>query len=529
MVQSDAPTLSIQFGRENFLNYRRLSYKWWYALAEFIDNSTQSYFDNRAVLDERFGQESDRFRVSVVADNREGFIRVTDNAMGMDLPALRRALIVGVPPENHAGRCRYGLGMKTAACWIGNDWVIRTTKLGDINEYTVNISVPVISREDGDPTVLVRPAPAEAHYTVLEITNHNRPLRGRTIGKVKQYLGSIYRQDLRNNLMVLTYNDEPLEGIAHPDTEFLPRVDGTRWKNTFIFEIENLAEPANEAKVVKGWVGVLESGSRSRAGFSILHRNRVICGWPDSWRPESIYGPGGRNDLINQRVVGEINLEDFEVSHTKDEVNWYGEEEELVEVKLKQVCAPFLEAARRHRKGTDAGHGPTTLEVDSALREIEEEITSPEFLERLQLVDMLPPEEQLEHSNEEVVVRATEQEPVITALVAGLTVHVYLNTVGSSYDPYLITEGKDESTLLIIVNRCHPHWSMLEGAAVANYLRHCVYDGIAEHRAIALSRLDPDSIKWLKDGLLRVGFAVVQRVNPAEVEEEAAASEANLD
>ena len=129
---------------------------------------------------------------------------------------------------------------------------------------------------------------------------------------------------------------------------------GSLHRTDYIFEIE--AEPK---KVVEGWVGVLKKGSRAKAGFSILHRKRLIRGWPDSWRPEKIFGVGGRNDLINQRVVGEVNLEDFEVSHTKDEINWDGLEEELVEEGLLKECKPFMETARKARRGPAVEHGPS--------------------------------------------------------------------------------------------------------------------------------------------------------------------------
>ena len=43
-------------------------------------------------------------------------------------------------------------------------------------------------------------------------------------------------------------------------------------------------------KEVKGIVGILAKGSRSMAGFSILHRGRVVKGWPESWRPASVDG-----------------------------------------------------------------------------------------------------------------------------------------------------------------------------------------------------------------------------------------------
>jgi hypothetical protein len=316
--------IEIRIGAENFANYRRLAYKWWYALAEFVDNATQSYADNKADLDEALRAAHDVFTVTITTD--EDFIRVSDNAMGMNRADLQRALVVGVPPANASGRCRYGLGMKTAGCWIGNTWKIITTRLGDPTEYTVHIRVDEIAKGNLKPQVDPREVGEHEHYTIIEIRNHNRPLRGRTIGKNKDYLKSIYRFDITQKQLRLKYNDDILDWDRHGDDEFLVGRDGKPYKTDFIFEIDT--EPA---KVVEGWVGVLKKGSRSKAGFSILHRKRVIKGWPSSWRPERIFGHGGRNDLINQRLVGELNLEDFEVSHTKDEIDWFGMEEEKVE------------------------------------------------------------------------------------------------------------------------------------------------------------------------------------------------------
>ena len=45
-------SIDLVIGTEAIRSYKRLSYKSWYALAEFVDNSTQSYFDHQAELDE---------------------------------------------------------------------------------------------------------------------------------------------------------------------------------------------------------------------------------------------------------------------------------------------------------------------------------------------------------------------------------------------------------------------------------------------------------------------------------------------
>ena len=496
--------LEVKFGHENFANYRRLAYKWWYALAEFVDNSTQSYRDHQEQLDAAYDDEGERFSVIISTDR--DLVRVSDNAMGMNLDDLEHAMVVGVPPKNSEGRSRYGLGMKTAACWIGDQWKIVTTKLGEKLEYTVTVDVNDIVQGNVEPPVNEREVDESKHYTVLEITSHHRPLRGRTIPKIKQYLESIYRRDISSKKMLLRYNDVELEWKGFADIDFLKRRDGSVHRSSFIFETKTESK-----KVVEGWVGVLQKGSRAKAGFSILHRDRLIKGWPDSWRPEKIFGVGGRNDLINQRVVGEVNLEDFEVSHTKDEINWDGLEEEYVEEGLFEECKPFMETARKSRGGQEVEHGPREVHINAAVQALEEELSTPEFLNALKLEESLPPLEQIEASNQYVVENASKVEPSLIVALNDMTIRVYIDEIGSPNDPYFVNEDVNENNLAIVVNKQHPHWRMLEGEnAVENYLRHCVYDGVAEHRATRMERLESDSVKRLKDNYLRVSFELLQ-------------------
>lgn len=497
-------SLEIRFGNQNFANYRRLAYKWWYALAEFVDNSTQSYQNNGSTLDESYRRSNDTFSVVITTD--QDFVRIHDNAMGMDLSDLERAMIVGLPPDDISGRSRYGLGMKTAACWIGNRWKIITSKLGNPIEYTVDVDVNEIIQGRTVPPMRERAVPSDEHYTAIEITDHHRPLQGRTIGKVKQHLESIYRADISEEIMILRYNDEELKWRGFVESDFLKRKDGSIYKKDFIFEING-----DSKKIVFGWVGILDEGSRAKAGFSILHRKRLIKGWPDSWRPEKIYGHGGRNDLINQRLVGEANLEDFEVSHTKDEINWAGMEEEDVEGGLLVECKPFMEVARKRRVNKPGTVGPAEVHVDSAVRTVEEELATPQFLEALQLAEALPPAGQIEASNQHVLQNASRVDPTFTVALKALTIRVFIDAIGSPNDPYFVNDDADDENLTVVVNRQHPHWQMLEGEnAVVNYLRHCVYDGVAEHRAARLHRVESDSVKKLKDMYLRVAFDLLQ-------------------
>lgn len=80
----------------------------------------------------------------------------------------------------------------------------------------------------------------------------------------------------------------------------------------------------------------------------------------------------------------------------------------------------------------------------------------------------------------------------------------------SPNDPYLTLDARNDKEVIVIVNQAHPHWFQLKGSeGVLNYLRHCTYDGIAEWQCWSKgARIDPDTIKLLKDKLLRIPLEI---------------------
>ena len=77
--------MELKYGPEIISSYKRLAYQAWYALAEFVDNSTQAYFNNKAVLDRIYKETDTKLTVSISTgtDGRGEFIRITDNSIGM--------------------------------------------------------------------------------------------------------------------------------------------------------------------------------------------------------------------------------------------------------------------------------------------------------------------------------------------------------------------------------------------------------------------------------------------------------------
>ena len=194
-----SPPIQLELGLSVIQSYKRLSYTPWHAIAELVDNATQSYFNNQDALDEAFSSAGESHCIGVVYEREgAGLLRVSDNAMGMSYDELTNALKVGFPPENTSGRSKYGMGMKTASCWIGNTWTVRTKRLGETTEHRVNVDVNKVASGDNDLAYFaVTGRPEDQHYTVIEVRDHNQVFRGRTIGKIKDFLRSMYRQDLR--------------------------------------------------------------------------------------------------------------------------------------------------------------------------------------------------------------------------------------------------------------------------------------------------------------------------------------------
>lgn len=97
-----------------YATYRRLSYKPWYAIAEFVDNSTQNYYDHKKRLLAAYRKEGKRqmMHVEVAYNAGKHTLSIDDNADGMEIEELERAVVLDKPPKDRSGRCEFGMGLK---------------------------------------------------------------------------------------------------------------------------------------------------------------------------------------------------------------------------------------------------------------------------------------------------------------------------------------------------------------------------------------------------------------------------------
>jgi len=82
---------------------------------------------------------------------------------------------------------------------------------------------------------------------------------------------------------------------------------------------------------------------------------------------------------VNQRLLGVIHLDDFEVSHTKDAIHWEGDEEDLVQDSLKNICADYREVAKENRKRKS--HNEAAIQM--AAKVLEAELKSANLVDQI--------------------------------------------------------------------------------------------------------------------------------------------------
>ena len=337
------PTTSV------YATYKNIKYDPWTAIAEFVDNSTQSYYDHKKQLeatkywkgldiDIQYGDDGDGLGLKLV---------IKDNAFGMNFHDFQRAIVLDSPPKI-ATRSEFGMGLKTAACWFGTKWSVESTELGSDVKYKTIIDVDMLHKYKNEEVEVVEtPCNPKDHYTIITIMNLNRTLSGRQIGKTKDQLRGMYRVDLRTKRIKIYYNGEGLIYVDPPIlTEELP--DGTQkvWKEEISFVLQH----NGQNYPVNGFMALLEKGSTSGAGFTLLRRGRVIVGgYENCYRPEEVFKKS--NSFTYQRLIGELNMDNWPVTQTKDAFDWYGGlEDELID-KLAEITAEYRDKAEKYRKG----------------------------------------------------------------------------------------------------------------------------------------------------------------------------------
>jgi len=344
--------------------FSRLNYKPWYAIAEFVDNSTQSFYSHQEELAE---QGIDGVDIYIDYDADKDILTIVDTAFGMELEDFSRAVKIDSPPEDKSGRNEYGMGLKTAASWFGNIWSVRSTQLGSANEYYTEINIPEL-RQNNQNSVSIRCTKVDElqHGTTVIIRDVTKKIGSpRTKHKITELLKSMYRRDLNSGLVHIEYDGEPLYYDDHDCLSFRNRT----WRK----DLEFLFEFDGQIHCVTGFVGILAHGGFGRAGFALFRRNRVVVGGEDfNYKPEEIFGQA--QSTISHKLFGELDLDDFPVNQAKDGFVWDdGLEEEFIK-ELKLHIKEYIDIARITNKDREKEEATSKEVSDNVQNQVQDTI-----------------------------------------------------------------------------------------------------------------------------------------------------------
>ena len=364
-VDDNTYNLNIQ-PKASILNvFSRLNYKPWYAIAEFVDNSTQSYLSNEKALKEL--EDFNNLEVKIHYDATQNTLTIEDNAYGMEIDRFKDAILLDAKNDSQTGRNEFGMGLKTAASWFGNVWQVESTQLGSKNKYAATITIPYLKESNENSIYIDRTDVDElSHGTKITIKDITKKITApRTISKIKELLSSMYRRDINDKNIVILYNGEPITFEEYPILKFRDKV----WKK----DIEFSFNFDDKEYKVNGFVAIMKDGSFPKAGFALFRQDRVIIGGPDqNYKPSAIFGQA--QSQISLKLFGELNMNDFPVNQAKDGFVWDDGLEDVFVENLKKQIYEYIKIADMSKKDRASEEQFSKTASDTIEKEVSESI-----------------------------------------------------------------------------------------------------------------------------------------------------------
>jgi hypothetical protein len=478
-----------------------MNYKAWFALGEMVDNSIQSYLTHKAELRKLHGND---FKLQIDIAFSQGSdprIVVEDNAAGIYERDVSRAFTPAAPPYDKTGISQFGIGMKSSATWYSNFYVISSQALGETVRRTVTFDIEKIVQEEIEELEIVyEPKDPSTHGTRIVMSQLHQGIPvGATLGKIRSYITSIYREFLKAGDIVITVGDEVLRYAAPPllNTCYWNEkgpVDGSPEKLWSIpiditlsesWERDQAPNKPAQAPRVRGWMGILKEGSTKMSGAALIWRKKVVVGAgslaqgdEDSYRPANIFGAS--TTFPFQRLIGEIDLSELQVTTFKDQIDWRDGQEEELQKKIRQAIdagdTPLLRMAKNYRSTVRTTQVRSTVQesVDSTIDAVKGGIAAP-----------TTEAQNAAKSSEVDTVLITNPADVVQSkdsFMYGDT-EVSFKVIVEPGDNKLFQLIREDDSWVVSVNRAHPFinsFANLPGADINPVLRLAVALGIAE-------------------------------------------------
>lgn len=339
--------------------YHNYTYKPPQVFAEFIDNAIQSFEDNknsilsiepnfklRVDIDIEWGADPD----NVV---RAKHVIVQDNAAGMTAEKFSDAFKSADKSIIRGGLNEFGMGMKVAACWLGNKWKVETKSITEQVKHILEIDVQEVSEENIKqlPSIDI-PAPNKTHGTRVEISEMWPQIKKDNLQSLKEGIASIYRYYLRREEIQIYVNGDLLRFdnyvVLVAPVYNNPTGPDIEWKKTIDVDLDGTGRYK-----ATGFIGLLKEMDDNERGVVFLRRNRVVMGFDPTERTIGKRVMGQPGSFKYRRVFGELEITGFDVAFGKNQIIDVDQLEALMDFvagKAKIDGVSMLTQADKYRK-----------------------------------------------------------------------------------------------------------------------------------------------------------------------------------
>jgi len=504
--EHDVENVDIQPGVGMYALFPAMTYKPWVALGELVDNSIDSFVKNRKRLLEL--DPNYRLKIEIKIDQgADPRIVIEDNAAGIPADRVQLAFTPASPNPDLSGIGRYGIGMKSATGWYSRYYTISSSAIGETVKREVIFDIEKIIREKNSRVPINKVAKdPNVHGTRIVMSKLNKDIpQGQTLGKLRRYLSSIYREFLRTGTVEIIVADMPLtyevpEMLTAP---YWPNPKGPKegavdkkWVQNFSIELSDTwgddpdPDKPRVPQIIEGWVGILAKGDNKKSGLALTWRGKVIYGAgsmadeasEEVYRPYDIYRTRSSNQFL--RLIGEIDVSDMKVTAFKDRVDWKNGQEEEFHAKLLKCLTegeePLLPMAMHYRA---TYRGPNITEkiessLVSAVAAVKEELQRPDS------AFVLPPDSIVDRPGTQ---EPHASQPIVKIVSIPGNEDLTLEVIDAPYDQNLIgVKRLADDGFKISFNRAHPFvnsFASLPDADLDPVLRVAIAIGLAEVKA----------------------------------------------
>ena len=312
--------------------YHNYTYKPPQVFAEFIDNAIQSYEDNKnsiLSMDPNFKLRIDiDIEWEADTDNivRAKKVVVHDNAAGMTIQKFSDAFKSADKNVIRGGLNEFGMGMKVAACWLGNKWKVETKSITEQITHVLEIDVEEVSKGNIKQLSSIDVnTPDREHGTRIVITDMWPQIKRDGLKELdglkslKEGIASIYRYYLRRGEILIYVNGDLLEfenyEVLEAPAYNNPSGSDIVWKKTIDIDLDGTGRYK-----ATGFIGLLKDMSDKNRGVVFLRRNRVVMGFDPTERTVGRKVMGQPGSFRYRRVFGELEVTGFDVAFGKNQI-----------------------------------------------------------------------------------------------------------------------------------------------------------------------------------------------------------------